>query len=121
MNPQDPSTMAGIKFTIGRRNLGAAANDRFEPAPMMASGNGNVGNAQNMQMQLVNGRLQFQGVTRLDGEYVILVPTQQGLVEGGKSGKSELGVKKTNAASRADVDWKYVFAVVASVGVMFYM
>jgi hypothetical protein len=120
INPQDPSSMANLKFTIGRRALNAAANDRFEPAPLMASANGNAGNANNgMALQLMNGRLQFDGVTKLDGEYVILVPMSQGLVDPGtgKQGQ-ELGLKKTSNGVKKGVEWKWVFAVVATVGGM---
>jgi hypothetical protein len=120
INPQDPSSLSNLKFTVGRRDLNAAANDRFTPMPMMASANGNAGNANNgMSLQLVNGRLQFEGVTRLDGEYVILVPTQQGLVDPGTgSTGQQLGIKKTNSAEKRGIEWRWVFAVVATVGGM---
>jgi hypothetical protein len=121
INPQDPNSLANIKFTIGMRALNAAANDRFEPAPLMASANGNAGNANNgMALQLVNGRLQFNGVTNLAGEYVILVPTQQGLVPGtGNSQQGQVvGLKKTNDGIKGAVDWKWIFAVAATVGGM---
>jgi len=115
INPQDPSTMSGLKLTIGRRSNDGAANDRFEPMPLMAAGNGNAGNANNMQMQLVDGRLQFQGITKLDGEYVILIPMAPGLVEGGKQ---ELGLKKTSPAPKLSVQWGTFLAMVTVFGGM---
>lgn len=92
MNPQIPSTMSSLKFTIGRRTFGA--NESFTAMPMTASGNGNVGAAGGMQVQLVNGRLQFQGVTTLDGEYVILIPMADGVIgetKGGNGTQNQFG------------------------------
>lgn len=117
MNPQ---VMANLQFTIGTRPQGSA--DPFKAMPMMADGAGGVaeGNPNNgngnamMQLQLVDGRLQFANVKRLDGEYVILIPMQGAAGQNGT--KQELGFKKTNAASRDGVNWGWVFAVVASVG-----
>jgi len=121
INPQDPSTMGNLKLTIGRRAADGAPNAPFVPMPMMASGNGNAGNANNMQLQLVNDRLVLQGVTRLDAEYVILIPTAEGLVapgSGPSSGKQQLGLAKTNPATHVSVEWKASFALFAVLGGM---
>lgn len=80
----DPQLLSTLKFTIGRRPTGAEPNSPFTAMPMAGPAGatpngGNAGAAAGAQnIQLINGRLVFEGVTQLDGEYVVLVPTDAG-------------------------------------------
>lgn len=81
----DPQLLSTLRFTIGRRPTGAAANAPFAVVPMAAGpgltpDDGNTGAAGDAQsLQVIDGRLSFEGVSQLDGEYVILVPMDSAL------------------------------------------
>lgn len=80
----DPQLLSTIKFTIGRRPTGAEPNAPFTAMPLLGPAGatpngGNAGAAAGVHnIQLIDGRLVFEGVTQLDGEYVILVPMDAG-------------------------------------------
>jgi hypothetical protein len=95
----DPQILSSLKFTIGRRPTGADANAPFNPMPMAGTSpnNGNAGaaGAAGQEVQLINGRLIFDGATQLDGEYVILVPMSGVKAAAAKAGA---GLIKENSA-----------------------
>jgi hypothetical protein len=108
----DPQLLSQIKFTVGRRPTGAEPNAPFTPMPMAGPvgatpNGGNAGAAAGAQnIQLINGKLVFEGVTQLDGEYVILVPMDAGKaaqVNAAKAGliKENSGVEMRTRAGAA--------------------
>lgn len=101
----DPQLLSTLRFTVGRRPTGAEPNSPFDVVPTAAGpgltpNTGNTGAAADAQsLQLVNGRLVFQGVTQLDGEYVILVPMDSAMTA--KIVAAKAGLIKESSGSRA--------------------
>lgn len=101
----DPQLLSTLRFTVGRRSTGAEPNSPFAVVPMAAGpgltpNTGNTGAAADAQsLQLVNGRLVFEGVTQLDGEYVILVPMDSATTA--KIVAAKAGLIKESSGSRA--------------------
>ncbi|RDI83315.1 hypothetical protein Vi05172_g6626 [Venturia inaequalis] len=96
--------LSTIRFTVGRRATGAEPNSPFAVVPLAVgpgitpnTGNDASGDAQSLQ--LIDGRLVFEGVTQLDGEYVILIPMESAMkarIVAAKAGliKANSGVEK---------------------------
>jgi hypothetical protein len=100
----DAEMLRSISFQIGRRNVGAE-QDQFtlitQPGANGGNGNANSPNGGN-QLSINAGRLAYNGIQQLDGEYVLLVPTDSnGIVKTqaqaqkkGSSGATSAGVGK---------------------------
>jgi hypothetical protein len=100
-----------ISFQIGRRNVGAD-QDQFtlitQPGANGGNGNANAPNGGN-QLSINAGRLAFNGIQQLDGEYLILVPMDSnGAV---KVGPAQAQQKGTNAGTSATVGNGHMLAL----------
>jgi hypothetical protein len=95
------NAMPPVSFSIGRRNLGASS----APFEVMQSSVGVTQGGQLAQNQglstalVINGNganIKLNGVTQLDGEYVVLVATAPG---GGEMSLAKKGAKVTTSGA----------------------
>ncbi|TLD27992.1 paired amphipathic helix protein sin3a protein [Venturia nashicola] len=99
----DPQLLSTFRFTVGRRPTGAEPNSPFDVVPMstgpgLTPNTGNTGATGDAQsLQLIDGRLVFEGVTQLDGEYVILVPMDPATTA--KVAAAKAGLIRANSAT----------------------
>ncbi|QDS76059.1 hypothetical protein FKW77_005696 [Venturia effusa] len=100
----DSEILSTLKFTIGRRPIDAKQNSPFTVVPMAAgggltpdTGGTDAGTGDAQSLQIINGRLVFEGVTQLDGEYVILIPLDSATTAKMVAAKAGL-IKQTSGA-----------------------
>jgi hypothetical protein len=97
-----PTIMSRMSFTIGRRDVGAStAAFRAIQSPVNVNQSGRLVEGQGPSMNLVmtdnSFDVKLSGVTRLDGEYVVLVSMAPGR---GEFEKSATTSNKTSGAVR---------------------
>lgn len=121
----DPQLLSTLRFTVGRRPTGAEPNSPFSVVPMAAGpgltpNTGNVGASGDTQsLQLINGRLVFDNVMQLDGEYVILIPMESAMTARIAAAKAGL-IRKNSGVENKPRAGVAIGALAAAVGFMLF-
>lgn len=102
--------LRNIKFQVARRDVGAATQP-FAPFPGPGGPNAGASGAVTTGLSITNGKLVITGAQQLDGEYVVLIPTD-GLIVSSNGQPIKTGNVGDASAVRFSVGGVYAVAVV---------